>query len=80
MNGEQRQLITRSQLPEHIANICAMVQLSCPYSDQGCADQLPRQELHNHLSNSVSMHLDLVSNTTYNATSLLIIITSSYLY
>ena len=53
----ERQLMTN-----HISNECQNRDIDCDYSYAGCDFKKPKQQLEQHMKDSVSLHLSLVSN------------------
>ena len=56
----------RSSLANHVANKCPLEALQCPYTLHGCTELPLRQGMAEHLNNSVSTHLDMVSCNSNN--------------
>ena len=64
MNGDRRNILSRSQLPDHLANTCPLTTQQCPYLHLGCVQAPARQDLQEHLDNSTPLHLDMVSTSS----------------
>jgi hypothetical protein len=47
-------------LKEHVENNCSESLVSCPYSQGGCCEKIPRGQLKRHLDKNTKLHLQLV--------------------
>ncbi|KAI6652328.1 TNF receptor-associated factor 5 [Oopsacas minuta] len=60
MIGDRRNILPRSQVADHLANVCPLATQQCPYINHGCLELPYREALQDHIDNSVPVHLDLV--------------------
>ena len=56
-------MIERHDLEEHLNEVCPLEMTMCEFSYAGCGDICQRQQMQDHVNNSVKVHLLLVSRT-----------------